>query len=76
MEYWESKADDGLILYTDSRHPYKNRSHSINPSLPSFQYSIIPLPLAADSWHSRGALTPVKNTGSTTGPEDQVSATK
>ena len=23
MEYWESKADDGLILKTDPRHPYK-----------------------------------------------------
>jgi len=48
LEYWESKADDGLILFTDPCHPYKNRSRSINPSIPSFQYSIIPLPLAAE----------------------------
>ncbi|CAB1077767.1 hypothetical protein D1AOALGA4SA_11941, partial [Olavius algarvensis Delta 1 endosymbiont] len=24
MEYWEYKADDGLILQTDPCHPYKN----------------------------------------------------
>ncbi|CAB1079295.1 hypothetical protein D1AOALGA4SA_7009 [Olavius algarvensis Delta 1 endosymbiont] len=53
MEYWESKTDDGLILKTDPDHPYKNRSQSTKPSIPSFQYSIIPLPLAADSRHSR-----------------------
>jgi len=47
MEYWESKADDGLILWTDPCLPYKNRSQSINPRIPAFQYSIIPLPLAA-----------------------------
>ncbi|CAB1078006.1 hypothetical protein D1AOALGA4SA_5773 [Olavius algarvensis Delta 1 endosymbiont] len=50
MEYWESKSDDGLILYTDPCHPYKNsrnRSHSTKASIPSFQYSIIPLPHAA-----------------------------
>jgi hypothetical protein len=47
MEYWEPKADDGLILYTDPCHPYKNRPHSTKPSIPSFQYSIIPAPLAA-----------------------------
>ncbi|CAB1068865.1 hypothetical protein D1AOALGA4SA_10693, partial [Olavius algarvensis Delta 1 endosymbiont] len=23
MEYWEYKADDGLILQTDPCHPYK-----------------------------------------------------
>ena len=42
MEYWESKADDGLILYSDPCHPYKNRSHSAKPIIPTFQYSIIP----------------------------------
>jgi hypothetical protein len=42
MEYWESKADDGLILYFDPCHPCKNRFHSANPSIPTFQYSIIP----------------------------------
>ena len=57
MEYWKYKADDGLILQTDPCHPYKNRSQSTRPSIPSFQYSIIPLPLAADSRHSRLALT-------------------
>ena len=44
MEYWESKADDGLILYSDPYHPYKNRSHFAILSIPTFQYSIIP-------WH-------------------------
>jgi hypothetical protein len=44
MEYWESKADDGLILHSDPCHPYINRSHSDKPSIPTFQYSIIP-------WH-------------------------
>jgi len=57
MEYWEYKADGGLILQTNPCHPYKNRSQSTTPSIPAFQYSIIPLPLAADSRHSRGALT-------------------
>ena len=47
MEYWELKTDDGLILFTDACHPYKNRSRSIKSSIPTFQYSIIPLPLAA-----------------------------
>jgi len=47
MEYWKSIADDGLILQTDSNHLYKNRSHPTKPSIPKFQYSIIPLPLAA-----------------------------
>jgi hypothetical protein len=23
MQYWESEADDGLILYSDPCHPYK-----------------------------------------------------
>ncbi|CAB1080473.1 hypothetical protein D1AOALGA4SA_8154 [Olavius algarvensis Delta 1 endosymbiont] len=57
MEYWGYKADDCLILQTDPCHPYKNRSNSTRPSIPTFQYSIIPFPLAADSRHSRGALT-------------------
>ncbi len=57
MEYWEYKADDGLILQPNPCHPYKNRSQSTRPSIPTFQYSIIPLPLAADSRHSRLALT-------------------
>ena len=57
MEYWKYKADDGLILQTDPCHPYKNRSHSAKPSIPALQYSIIPLPLAAESRHSRLALT-------------------
>jgi len=43
MEFWESKADDGLILSSDPCHPYKNRSHSAKYSIPTFQYSIIPL---------------------------------
>ena len=42
MEYWESKTDDGLILNSDPCHLYKIRSHSAKPSVPAFQYSIIP----------------------------------
>jgi hypothetical protein len=42
MEYWVSKADDGLILFSEPCHPDKNRSHSAKPSIPPFQYSIIP----------------------------------
>ncbi|CAB1081954.1 hypothetical protein D1AOALGA4SA_9594, partial [Olavius algarvensis Delta 1 endosymbiont] len=42
MEYWEYKADGGLILQTDPCHFYKDRSHSTKPSIPAFQYSIIP----------------------------------
>ncbi|CAB1081105.1 hypothetical protein D1AOALGA4SA_8764 [Olavius algarvensis Delta 1 endosymbiont] len=57
MEYWEYKADGGLILQTDPCHFYKDRSHSTKPNIPAFQYSIIPLPFAADSRHSRLALT-------------------
>ncbi|CAB1085715.1 hypothetical protein D1AOALGA4SA_13197 [Olavius algarvensis Delta 1 endosymbiont] len=63
MEYWEYKADDGLILQTDPCRPYKNRPQSTKPSIPSFQNSIIPLPLAADSRHSRLALTWPRGTG-------------
>jgi hypothetical protein len=43
MEYWESKADDDLILYSEPYHPYKIRSHSTKPIIPTLQYSIIPL---------------------------------
>ncbi|GEM_PF-1488125 len=57
MEYWEYKADDGLILLADPGRPYYNRSQSIRPSIPTFQYSIIPLTLAPDSRHSQLALT-------------------
>jgi hypothetical protein len=28
MEYWGSKADDGLILFSDQCHLHKNRAHS------------------------------------------------
>jgi hypothetical protein len=53
MEYWESKSDNGLILCSDQFQPYKiqpykNRSHSAKPSIPTFQYSIIPVALAAE----------------------------
>jgi len=47
MEYWEAKADDDLILYTDPCHPRKNKTRSTYPSFPTFQYSIIPSPHAA-----------------------------
>jgi hypothetical protein len=55
MEYWGSKADDGLILLSDQCPLYKNRSHStkrgssvFQPSKggsSTFHYSIIPLGL-------------------------------
>ena len=34
MEYWESKADEGLILYTDSGHPYRIDLIPPNPIFP------------------------------------------
>ncbi|CAB1081810.1 hypothetical protein D1AOALGA4SA_9455 [Olavius algarvensis Delta 1 endosymbiont] len=40
MEYWEWKADDSLILYSDPRHPSKNRSHFAKPNLPTFKHSL------------------------------------
>ncbi|CAB1085641.1 hypothetical protein D1AOALGA4SA_13126 [Olavius algarvensis Delta 1 endosymbiont] len=46
-----------MILQTDPCHRYKNRSRCTKPSIPVFQYSIIPPPLAAGSRHSRLALT-------------------
>jgi hypothetical protein len=42
MEYWEPKADDGLILFSDPCRPNKNRPNSAIPSIPPFQYSTIP----------------------------------
>jgi hypothetical protein len=33
MEFWVSKADDGLILSSDPYHLYKIRSHSAKPSI-------------------------------------------
>jgi len=39
LGYWESKADDGLILNSDPSHLYKNESRSTEPSIPAFQYS-------------------------------------
>ncbi|CAB1080932.1 hypothetical protein D1AOALGA4SA_8600 [Olavius algarvensis Delta 1 endosymbiont] len=46
MEFWVSKADNSLILSSDPRHPYKIKSHSVNPSIPTFQYSNIPYGLS------------------------------
>ena len=43
MEFWVSKADDGQKLDSLPCHPHKNRSHSINPNIPTLQYSINPL---------------------------------
>ena len=43
MKYWESKTDEGLILVSDLCHHHKIRSHSAKPTIPSLQYSIIPL---------------------------------
>jgi hypothetical protein len=42
FEYSVSKADDGLILFSDPCHSDKNRYHSADPNIPSLQYSIIP----------------------------------
>jgi hypothetical protein len=42
IEYSGSKADDGLILFSGPCHPYKIRSNSAIPSIPTFQYSITP----------------------------------
>jgi len=48
MESWELKADGGLILQTILCHPCRYRSHYTKPIIPTFQNSIIPLPLAAE----------------------------
>jgi hypothetical protein len=42
MEYWKSKADAALILFSDPGHPYKIREQSAKPIIPTFQCSIIP----------------------------------
>ena len=42
MEFWVSNADDGLILSSDPRQPYKVRSHSAKRGSSVFQYSSIP----------------------------------
>ena len=34
---------NGQILISDLCHPYKNRSHSAKPIIPTLHYSIIPL---------------------------------
>jgi hypothetical protein len=57
MEYWELKTDDGLILFSGPYHPDKNRSHSAKPSIPSFQYSIIPSRCKRDLRHSQSSLS-------------------
>jgi hypothetical protein len=46
LEQWKigKKTDNGLILNSDLCRLYKNRSNSAKPSIPTFQYSIIP-------WH-------------------------
>jgi hypothetical protein len=41
IEYSGQKEDNGLILFSNLRHEYKNRSHSAEPVL---QHSIIPIP--------------------------------
>ena len=43
MEYWVSEKDDDQILISDPCHPYKYRFHSAKPTIPTLQYSIIPL---------------------------------
>jgi hypothetical protein len=63
LEYWELKTDDGLILFSDPCHSAKNRSHSAKPSVPSFQYSIIPSRSKRDLRHSQSSLTWPKGPG-------------
>jgi hypothetical protein len=48
MEYWASKADDDLFLFSAWYHSYKNRSNSTKPSTPTLQYSTTP-------WHTSTA---------------------
>jgi len=60
LEGWVSKADDGLILYSDAFYPYKIRSHSANPV---FHHSNIPSFHCVCLRHSPLSLT---------WPEDQV----
>ena len=43
MEFWVSKADYGLILFSEPYHSDKNKYHSANPNIPSLQYSITPV---------------------------------
>jgi hypothetical protein len=45
MEYWRSKADDGLFLFYAWYHSYKNRSNSTKPNTPTLHFSNTP-------WHS------------------------
>ncbi len=54
MEYWESKADEGLILYTDSCHPYRI---DLIPPNPIFQHSSIPSFHSICARHSQFSLT-------------------
>jgi hypothetical protein len=63
MEYWVSKVDDGLILFSDERLLYKNRSHSAKRGSSVFQHSIIPV-LHGIRWRqSRLSLTWPKGPG-------------
>jgi hypothetical protein len=73
MEYWESKTDEGLILNSNPYHLYKNRPHSAKPSIPTFQYSIIPWHMfTAQPIFSDLAQPPARRVGSTARREDQV----
>jgi len=58
MEYWESKTEDVLILIFDRAQPYKIRSYSTKPKIPTFQYS-----MAIDYGRSVGAIDPRRSTG-------------
>jgi hypothetical protein len=53
MEYWDSKADEGLILFSNPCHPYKIRFQSAKSNIPSFHY--------ISSRHSRLSLPPPGN---------------
>jgi hypothetical protein len=43
IEFSGSKADDGLILFSDQDHLYQIRSHSAKRGSSVFQHSIIPV---------------------------------
>ena len=57
MEYWESKADIGLILHSDPCRSFKNRSHSAKRWSSVFQQSSVPSFHGIWLRHSQSSLT-------------------
>jgi hypothetical protein len=73
-EWWKNgimgvTSGVGLILYRRQCHGLKL---DLLPPNPVFQHSITPAFVGLDLRHSQSPLTRVKNTGSTTGPEDPI----